>query len=199
MSKSESCVALQDSRQSSNLPEEGEKPEVTGTGYYQIKQSQGDVSSSDCLTVYGEQFDQIKGITHLNSKPAQGQYNNIPVSPETGDNKEIVINNVGSTTNEGHDKTDLVRHIGVPTKAPTSRPSPGRPRPTCPPCAVRINGKWVNLNKQPNIFVRTKERVAKIFRRLNRWYDETMLDIVVLHAKNQAHRRQEEGFRQQGV
>ncbi|XP_069124270.1 uncharacterized protein [Argopecten irradians] len=210
MSKSESYVAHTDARRNSCIQEEREKPDGTGRKQYQIKLSQGDVPSSACNTVDGEQFGKIEGVTHLNSKPGREQFimeERIPKSTEAGDKKEIVI--VDSMTKEGHDKTALVRHtgvptalvrhIGIPTIAPTSRPSPGCPRPTCPPCAVRINGKWVNLNKQPNIFVRIQERVAKIFRRLNRWYDETMLDIVVLYAKNQVHRRQEEGFRQQGV
>ncbi|XP_069125697.1 uncharacterized protein [Argopecten irradians] len=190
MSKSDSCLEHLDSRRNSGMEGETGKPSVTWTGHYQVKQSNGDVQNPLRQTVGDDNVDQIKGLTNLGPRRAWEELNN------SEDYKEVMTNFADSMTKEEHDKTTLIRHIGVPTKTPTSRPSPGRSRPTCPPCAVRINGKWVNLNTQPNIFVRIQERVARFFRRLNRWYDDAMLDFVVIHAKNQVHRRQEKGFRQ---
>ncbi|XP_033739002.1 uncharacterized protein LOC117326356 [Pecten maximus] len=175
---------------------------------YQGKQSYGDVLCPQSPRSDGDLRDQTKPtctMGHFSTDLTQKGTHLAPAGVELtmDQSNDTVISVEDRVARSEHTKVPmlkcLVPHISVPTKVPTNRPSPGYTRPQCKPCAILVNGKWVNLNKRPCVLVRLGERMARVFRRLNRWYDEVMLDFVIIRARRQADKRREEGLRQQNV
>ncbi|XP_021343105.1 uncharacterized protein LOC110443291 [Mizuhopecten yessoensis] len=221
MSKSNSCLdhndtdVTQEAGITADWENKTKKPGVTRIHVLrdQTGQSYGDVLDLHRHTSHDEQGDQSKDTTcntpfTTDLKPkdawvepdmALDQF----VSSDTIYNEDVLISVVDKITQEKNVETatekSLVTFIGVSSKEPTSSPSAGYSRPQCRPSIILVNGEWVNLNKQPCILVRFKHRMARVFRRMNRCYEEMMLDLVMLRARIQANKKRDEGLRQQNV